>query len=125
MTTDIERQFFDTFGIEPLYLVPKPASPEWSKDYEKPTYKDLSETTTPIYPEITAEMYLELILVETRHWCKKYPYDNDGCFRNFMTDMKDFKRCILSSLIDIYHISHNYEIKHQVQVLFEVSNNDR
>ena len=114
MTTEIEKQFFEAFGIKPLYLVPKLASAEWSKDYEKPTYKDLSETTTPIYPEITDRILLELMCIFNQ--AQKRVYSSIDILES---DIDSLKNSVLKWSIWLNKAYKKGYFKQQVQALFK------
>ena len=58
MTTNIERQFFDTFGIEP-----KCETRDEYHKYECYGMVDCDECASAIYPQITDRILLELICI--------------------------------------------------------------
>lgn len=104
MTTDIEKQFFDTFGIEPItHAVWDSTETKW-KNFE--SWED--------YPQITDRILLELICIDF----EENPYK---C-RGGQTSVDEIKERILSDFIhefenDLYLDKEN--IKQQVQALFK------
>lgn len=110
MTTEIEKTFFDTFGIEQKehkecqcdYLnCPNPDIEECEECYYYKTYKF-------DYPQITDRHYLELIiLVNSPYYEIEYVY----------TDVKDLKVSILEQAIKCYKNDKLFA-KH-IQALFE------
>ena len=116
MTNDLEKQFFDTFGIEPYdryihcdeegycKLTLPCACCDKGRDVQK-------------YPAITDRILLELICIES----VENPYRGWGGNEN----AEELKESVLSTFIegytyDIYWDSE--QIKHQVQALFEEKN---
>ena len=102
MTNELEKQFFDTFGVEP-----------------KPIYSG-SKLYNPFvtgydYPTITDRILLKLL-------CLCPDLDNV-----FFTDVEKLKETLLNSYINIYNYYVNAEwlsdcekeLKHQVRTLFE------
>ena len=135
MTTEPEKQFFDTFGIEPkeekycYYQCKNPKFKEYCcEDKNCKHFKHKIE-----YPQITDRILLELfdILRAT------YNIDFWSINKIFVMDLRDkqasytniiyrtggdFKSSILSSLNLIVKdkLIGNDKIKHQVQAIFEV-----
>ena len=105
MTTELEKQFFDTFGIE-----------EGLQKLQFMT-KDrvMRMETVHGYPEITDRHYLEL------YWtlCDAFNLLNKNRTPAFAFKVKYFKECILKDLIGIEEFYKNKHIKHQVQAIFE------
>ena len=111
MPTDLEKQFFDTFGIEPygkyynctlnLEGSCKPEKSCCICEYSEEVY---------FYPQITDKRYLELICVLT----KSKAMLPIICSEN----TQDLKDEILWDLIKAY-TQFKKEIKHQVQAIFE------
>lgn len=98
MTTEIEKQFFDTFGIEP-------------KEQEVFVLKNM---VVKEYPEITDHILLELICILTRwHLDEREPYEI------MSINMEQLKSQILS---DSLGIAKCVKTKHQVRTLFEEGN---
>lgn len=106
MTTDIERQFFDMFGIEkqPVYSGSQLYNP-FITGYE--------------YPQITDRILLELICI--LNTIDSYSYSS--------ANTRELKEEILFNCIEFYQeIGTQQDIntlKQQVQALFEENNNDR
>ena len=98
MTTEIEKQFFDTFGIEP-------------KEQEVFVLKNM---VVKEYPEITDHILLELICILTRwHLDEREPYEI------MSINMEQLKSQILS---DSLGIAKCVKTKQQVRTLFEEGN---
>ena len=109
MTNELEKKFFDTFGIEP--------STKYDYCWKSEENKD------KLYPPITDHILLELmcILSEWRQYCVSY-YIIDAI--NINTLKSDILR-------DCLCMSHWYEfnkcgkdIKQQVRILFEEVGNE-
>lgn len=98
MTTEIEKQFFDTFGIEP-------------KEQEVFVLKRM---VVKECPEITDHILLELICILTRwHLDEREPYEI------MSINMEQLKSQILS---DILGIAKCVKTKQQVRTLFGEDN---
>lgn len=108
MTTEIEKQFFDTFGIEPkkvsfcgirrcVYQHPSNCTKEECPFYAKDKIR---------YPQISDRILLELIRVYA------------GAFGSFVIhrfkNLEELKHIILSEMI-----AENTSIKYRVQKLFK------
>ena len=103
MTTELEKQFFDTFGIEPKELIFRTMNCTCGchdcKNCEK--YKNNFSKT---YPQITDRHYLELIcLVNER---RILPNCNVNKLKEYI--LKELCTMIISE-----------SFKHQVQAIFE------
>lgn len=113
MTNELEKQFFDTFGVEPHKVYPP-------QDELFGTREEMTEFFEEAYPQITDHILLELICL-----CP----DLDDVF---FTDVERLKETLLKSYINIYNYYINVELlsdcgkelKQQVHTLFE-DNNDR
>ena len=117
MTTEIEKTFFDTFGIEPKYKTCVFKYCKNKKEYDCENCNDREWH----YPQISDNILLELIVIIMFH------EDLYGFPRN----VKDLKENVLKQLIQLYQsfsvaISYDGEyqqtaeqIKHQVCTLFE------
>lgn len=140
MTTELEKQFFDAFGIEAKYEDACRLADEYWQDEELANEygtfdyfmefsgcpeKESSCTDEcrhayckTIYPQITDTHYLEL-------HCLMNSVDQPPYGQN----VKELKKDILICLIGIFGKNETTtffeEIKHQVQALFEENNNDR
>lgn len=102
MITDLEKQFFDTFGIEP-YETP---SREYDSDGEICSWY-------VEYPQITDRILLELICILTKHF--------DYADQNWLTkcdDTKELKVSVLRLLL-LCTTSTIEKYKRQVQALFK------
>ena len=109
MTTDIERQFFDTFGIPQLcckeYITNclKYGECEECKNYD---------STFSTYPQITDRILLELICIAQSRF--------DLNFRNLCFDkIENLKYAVLDQILEYENRKYNHSIKHQVQTLFK------
>ena len=105
MTNDLEKQFFDTFGIEAKLKTFAIKQDEQGDLTYPPIYE---------YPQITDRILLELICIESM----ENPYRGWGGNEN----AEELKESVLSTFIegytyDIYWDSE--QIKHQVRTLFE------
>lgn len=108
MTNELEKQFFDTFGIEPI------ACNDCIECYEA--------NTTPFpwcekldYPQITDRILLELICILNDYGASYL------CYR-FKRNIDDLKKEILTDLIFSLIGENNANkktLKQQVQALFE------
>lgn len=135
MTTDIEKQFFDTFGIEPKYNDGCEISDRYWANEENAdkyiTFDNYMNTFCPEsdsgacfatcpfayykeeYPQITDRILLELI-------CIAMDVTDFGA-----SDIDGLKEVVLEVLIDGMKYYNPKKLKHQVQALFEDYNNDR
>lgn len=105
MTTEIEKIFFDTFGIEPKLKTFAIKQDEQGDLTYPPIYE---------YPQITDRILLELICIDFN--------ENPYKCRGGQTSVDEVKERILSDFIhefenDLYLDKEN--IKHQVRTLFE------
>lgn len=125
MTNELEKQFFDTFGIEPRYK--SYFCDGWSRIVEGKYFTDKKEAEKfgmvidePKYPQITDRILLELIciLTEWRQYCASdyiIKAINIDILKNdilkdclYMSNWYEFKKC-------------GKDINHQVRTLFEES----
>lgn len=121
MTTDLEKQFFSIFGIEPKWKSEQ--CDGWLRTTAVAYFTNLEEAKKfgfvfqeePEYPQITDRILLELICL-----CP----DLDEVF---FTDIAELKETLLTSYINIYKYYTEVErlsdcekeLKHQVQALFK------
>lgn len=84
MTTELEQEFFNTFGIENRFIIHE-------DDYGE------FQTHEKLYPEITAEKFLQMI-------CIVMKYKNTYNFVNGIEDLKEQTLKILISLKDMLSI---------------------
>lgn len=99
MTTELEKQFFDTFGIEPK------TNREYG--YKMAIYNEERTEEVKFYPQITDRQYLELICLL-------------GYFEivNKPNNSEELKNYILDWYLELDY-SEIIELKHQVQAIFE------
>ena len=108
MTNELEKQFFDTFGIEPRHTCIDGALEPCDEQCNECGYYELR------YPQISDRILLELICI-----CP----DLDEVF---FTDIAKLKETLLTSYIKIYKYYTEVErlsdcekeLKHQVRTLF-------
>ena len=109
MTNELEKQFFDTFGIEPKHKCTDGALETCDEQCNECGYYELK------YPQITDRILLELIC-----YCYKHPFFLRGLNCN---TVEDLKKDILLGLINMLYLPISKErkkkIKHQVRTLFE------
>ena len=105
MTNELEKQFFDTFGIEPKLKTFAIKRDEQGELTYPPTYE---------YPQITDRILLELI-------CIVYKAKNslNSEIDIFELNVNELKKTVLTRLIWINNTYKNKNIKHQVRTLFE------
>lgn len=104
MTNELEKQFFETFGIKPKsYLV---CTSCWdcidAQPCEQCHYGKLIEDE---YPKITDHHYLQLICKLSGVCCPHFAFERD---------ISELKETILK-----FCIHYKYQLKHQVRTLFE------
>ena len=136
MPTDLEKQFFDTFGIEPKEDEHCQIEDNWLNDYQLKITTPISEYmkqnapckstkicstacqyryTTKEYPEITDRQYLELIVLHNIYLETKL----------YHLELKSLKEEILQDLIyeqqlrEIKKDDVSDDLKHQVQAIFK------
>ena len=102
MTNELEKQFFDTFGIEPIEI----PSREYDSDGEICSYY-------VEYPQITDRILLELICILGN--TSYFLITDDG----LPIDVDGLKKSVLHSLTLQAKIDKNKVLKHQVRTLFE------
>ena len=112
MTNELEKQFFDTFGIEPkirFHCVNSQPCAHTGFHCKSCTYhsKDV------IYPQITDRILLELICIS-----KQITMLSD--FFMYRPSIEELKNNILENMLnkDLLNFK-NKDIKHQVRTLFE------
>jgi hypothetical protein len=107
MTNELEKQFFDTFGIEPItHAVWDSTETKW-KNFE--SWEE--------YPQITDTHYLKLIAIMSKEL---------AMIVNLLEEnLEDLKSEILKKCVMYYHINAQAwgdcadKFKHQVRTLFE------
>ena len=99
MTNELEKQFFETFGIEPKLVI---SLEDWENCKDLPRAEELFKH----YPQITDRILLQLTCIDS---------DEEP-------NIEWLKQCVLENLIHRYEkdLFCNTELaKHQVQALFE------
>ena len=99
MTNELEKQFFDTFGIEPIEI----PSREYESDGEICSYY-------VEYPQITDRILLELICILNENTTL------DETYYQGASTVKELKKLVLKDLIKT---KDNFDTIHQVRTLFE------
>lgn len=96
MTTELEEQFFKTFGIEPtVYSL-------WdSKETQIKNFKSFE-----VYPEITDRVLLELVCIANKYFGDIY----------FGKNVEQLKKTVL---INLAKVSDVIWVKQQIQQLFK------
>ena len=96
MATELEQEFYDTFGIEKRYII-------LEDDYGQ--YR----THEKLYPKVTAEKLLEMICIYNNN-----VYENE---KIVPSNINTLKEDVLHWIITDFE--GNEKIKHQIQQLFE------
>lgn len=112
MTTELEKRFFDTFGIEPEYKTCILKCCKCKKEYDCENCDDREWH----YPQITDHILLELIRIIGLITIKYTNEQCEICFGDGTISYlgKDLKEAILNFLISKVSI-----FKHQVQAIFK------
>ena len=114
MITDIEKQFFDTFGIEPKdrFKGCENGITFYTYGCDMPSCKGCpKEIREKEYPQITDSILLKLICILTGHYLdEREPYEITSI------NIEQLKQQILS---DIIHIADCEATKCQVQKIFK------
>ena len=116
MTNQLQKQFFDTFGVEPKYKCTKDGNCYFQECSKCGWY-------TRTYPQITDRILLELICIINQ--IDLYFYDEYDYF--MAVNYKDLKEEVIvkcKRLADKNAFSEitGENIKHQVRTLFEENN---
>ena len=135
MTTELEKEFFDTFGIDPKEIITCVIEEDWLNDYHLKTWYPISEwmkNNAPCkgekecsnkcncyqvknkYPQITDRHYLELYCT----LCDAFNILHVVQHPAFTFRVKDFKECVLKDLIMVNTFYESEYVKHKVQQLF-------
>lgn len=116
MTTDIEKQFFETFGIEPRTCIASCDKCEhYSYDYCLSGYCTLDTDyndcgiAEKLYPQITDRILLELICI-----LSKYKKDKGSLLEIYEISLNELKEEILEKVI-----FRNKDLNYQVHSLFK------
>lgn len=115
MTNELEKQFFDTFGIEPK---------------TNQVYGMQLDYHIEDYPQITDRILLELIKILSKEFIFKMfnNFDDDWALmlntmdkdeQKWFVSCNGFKNALLSLLMNVCNCSDADNIKHQVRTLFE------
>ena len=99
MTTDLEKQFFSTFGIEPKPLF------STRNGYTDDAY---------LYPQIPDRILLELICLLSAY----FSLEQENWFRK-CTSIKELKDWVLKAFIEVEKRSISIIPRYQVQALFK------
>ena len=128
MTTEFEKQFFDTFGIEPKQFIKdfptrEKASafgrkitgiPKYNKDkFEIGSYTnniDIFQVHWKEYPQITDRQYLELICIISNYCQTKLQCD----YQLYSVNIDELRKEVLRDCME-----HSEHFKHQVQAIFK------
>lgn len=108
MTNEIDKQFFDTFGIGPRLVI---SLEDWERCKDLPRAEELFKH----YPQITDHILLELI-------CIHNTYLGDNLYS---LDYESLKKEVLKDLINEQELRElkkdyvSYDMKHQVRILFD------
>jgi hypothetical protein len=109
---ELEKQFFNTYGIEPFTYCSKPILDCDARKNGTCT-KDCEYYSGVLYPQITDRILLELICILSQH----YSLEEENWFLS--CDSIDYlKQFILSHLIELKENTW-FCSKHQVQALFK------
>lgn len=132
MTTELEKQFFDTFGIEPKFQDTCTVEEKyWDNEELANEYGTFDQYMNAkcgnqencslecscayqkeIYPQISDKQYLELICVLNENTTL------DETYYQGASTVKELKKLVLKDLIKT---KENFDTKHQVQTIFEES----
>lgn len=109
--TNIEKQFFEAFGIEAIAKCVKPdikrINPTFCEYYKNCTECDYYDYK---YPSITNRVLLELICILNKHYCENYQ-----CATMLIgLTLCEVKRCILTECLE-----NEKHIRQQVRALFK------
>lgn len=119
MATKIEKEFFDTFGIEPKYETH--SCDGWGRTVEIRYFKDKKDAdkfgmvlSEPKYPQITDKRYLELICVLN---------NATNRLRSSITvyelNIDSLKQQILKKLMLVNKMYSDKHLAGQIQAIFE------
>ena len=115
MTNELEKQFFDTFGIEPKYE--SHSCDGWGRTVEVKYFTDKKEAdkfgmvlSELEYPQITDSILLELICILNENTTL------DETYYQGASTVKELKKLVLKDLIKT---KDNFDTIHQVRTLFE------
>lgn len=114
MTTELEQEFFNVFGVEKIECCKHFKYFDSKCDRLDSTEKCLDCIgTNKVYPKITDRKLLEMICIFSQH-C------NFGRWNKYaMHSIDDFKYIMLSQLIEYQNKRYTYGIKEKIQQLFK------
>lgn len=104
MTNELEKQFFQCFGIEPRLVI---SLEDWESCKDLPRAEELFKH----YPQITDCILLKLLVIMTRYTDIIEGFDSVQELKEFV--LKDLMHSLTKPECDI--------VKHQVRTLFEES----
>ena len=113
MTNELEKTFFDTFGIEPKNISTGECKYKITPEFCESNCLDCKNTIKEItYPQITDRILLELICIS-----KQITMLSD--FFMYRPSIEELKNNILENMLnkDLFNFK-NKDIKHQVRTLF-------
>ena len=110
MTNELEKQFFDTFGIEPFIYCSKPRL-DCDARSKGSCRKDCEYYSGVLYPEITDRILLEFICILTKFYGELVLEQSTG--------INDLKEQVLNIFI---RTSYKDNFKHRVRTLFKEAN---
>lgn len=106
MTTELEKKFFNTFGIEPIAEYCKH---QCNNELDESACIGCKYIEKVEYPQITDKQYLELICVLNENTTL------DETYYQGASTVKELKKLVLKDLIKT---KENFDTKHQVQAIF-------
>ena len=132
MTNELEKQFFDTFEVDPFIYCSKPILDCDARKCGTCT-KDCEYYSGVLYPQITDSILLELIKILSKEFIFKMfnNFDDDWALmlntmdkdeQKWFVSCNGFKDALLSLLMNVCNCSDAENIKHQVRTLFEEGN---
>ena len=127
MTNELEKQFFDTFGIEPKY---EDGTCDMDDECRYTDCNTCQRINKFNYPQITDRILLELIKILSKEFIFRMfnNFDDDWALmlntmdkdeQKWFVSCNGFKNALLSLLMNVCNCSDADNIKHQVQTLFE------
>lgn len=106
--SEIEKEFFDTFGVEAKYKCTKDGNCYFQECSKCDWY-------IHTYPQITDRRLLELICILNKHYSEHYQIASMIVGKN----IEEVKKSILNDCIEQ---SKHKDFKHQVQAIFKENN---
>lgn len=126
MSNEIEKTFFDTFGIRAYYkylLIDETSRYHNEKLFDKTNFIDFVKSgkdylllkVIKYYPQITDRILLELICILNKHYSEHYQIASMIVGKN----IEEVKKSILNDCIEQ---SKHKDFKQQIQALFKEDN---